>query len=96
MHYAILFLAALLRFIPHPWNVTPVGAIGLFAGAHCDRRIAWAIPLVVLAIGDAITGFYSPFVMLFVYAGFACKRIDRSLAAGDEALAGSVRRRYRH
>ena len=71
MQYFILVLAALLRLIPHPYNITPIGSIGLFAGTWCDKRIAWLIPLIPLFIGDAITGFYSPLVMLFVYAGFA-------------------------
>ena len=31
----------------------------------------WAIPLIPLFIGDAITGFYNPLIMAFVYAGFA-------------------------
>ena len=71
MHYIFLVLAALLRLLPHPWNVTPIGSIGLFAGTWCDRRIAWLMPLVPLFIGDAITGFYDPLIMVFVYAGFA-------------------------
>lgn len=71
MQYVFLVLAALLRLVPHPWNVTPIGAIGLFAGTWCDRRIAWLMPLVPLFIGDAVRGFYDPFIMVFVYAGFA-------------------------
>lgn len=71
MHYVILVLAALLRLIPHPVNVTPIGSIGLFSGTWCDKRIAWAIPLIPLFLGDAVTGFYHPLIMLFVYAGIA-------------------------
>ena len=75
MHYIFLVLAALLRLIPHPWNITPIGSIGLFAGTWCDRRIAWLIPLIPLFIGDAITGFYHPLIMVFVYVGFAISAV---------------------
>jgi len=75
MHYLILLLAALLRLIPHPYNITPIGSIGLFAGTWCDKRIAWLIPLIPLFIGDAITGFYNPLIMVFVYAGFALSAV---------------------
>lgn len=75
MHYAILILATLLRLIPHPYNVTPIASIGLFAGTWCDKRIAWLIPLIPLFISDAIGGFYNPFVMMFVYAGIALSAV---------------------
>lgn len=71
MHYLLIILAIIFRFIPHPWNVTPIASIGLFAGTWCDRRIAWLFPLVPLVIGDALTGFYHPLIMVFVYAGIA-------------------------
>ncbi len=67
----ILLMIAFVRLVPHPWNLTPIGATGLFAGAYCNRRWAWLIPLIPLAIGDIFTGGYSPVVMLCVYTGFA-------------------------
>lgn len=70
MKWIFLALVALLRWLPHPWNVTPIGAVGLFAGAWCDRRVAWLMPLIPLVIGDATGGFYHPLIMAFVYAGF--------------------------
>ena len=75
MHYLVLVLATLLRLIPHPWNVTPIGSIGLFAGTWCKPSIAWLIPLIPLFIGDAITGFYNPAIMIFVYAGIAVSAV---------------------
>ena len=87
MHYFILILVALLRIIPHPFNVTPIGALGLFAGTWCDKRIAWLIPLIPLFISDAVGGFYSPLVMAFVYAGFALSAvIGRLLLARKRSL----------
>ena len=75
MHYVILVLATLLRLIPHPYNVTPIASIGLFAGTWCDKRIAWLIPLIPLFIGDAISGFYNPLIMAFVYLGIALSAV---------------------
>lgn len=71
MHYLLITVAVLLRWLPHPWSVTPIGSIGLFAGAWCPPRFAWVFPLIPLAIGDAITGFYDWRIMVFVYAGVA-------------------------
>jgi hypothetical protein len=75
MHYVFLVLAALLRLVPHAWNITPIGSIGLFAGSYCDRRIAWLMPLIPLFIGDLISGFYDPLIMLFVYTGIAASAL---------------------
>lgn len=70
MWKVITLLVVLARLVPHPFGFTPVGAFGLFAGAHLKPRIAWLSPLVALAIGDAITGLYDWRMMAFVYAGF--------------------------
>ena len=71
----LIVLAAGLRVAPHPWNLTPVGAIALFSGAVVkDRRLAFAFPLLSLFAGDVITGL--PKVIsyieldLVVYASF--------------------------
>ena len=71
MTWVLILFAALCRALPHPFNVTPVGAIGLFAGANLPRRIAWAVPLVALLAGDLFLGFYDPVVMVSVYLGMA-------------------------
>ncbi len=52
---AFIFLAALTRVLPHPYNATPVGAMALFGGAYFNRR--WAallIPLAALFLSDLI------------------------------------------
>jgi len=68
--YGLMVLVILSRLIPHPVNFTPVGALGLFAGAFLARKIAWLIPLIVLFISDVLIGLYEPVSMLFVYLGF--------------------------
>ena len=68
---ALIAIAASLRVLPHPANVTPTGAIALFAGAYIsDRRWAFAVPVIALLLGDLILGGYSMPVMTAVYASF--------------------------
>lgn len=51
--------AALSRVVPHSWNMTPVAAIALFAGAQfSDRWAAFLVPLIGMLISDAVLGFY--------------------------------------
>jgi hypothetical protein len=65
-------LAGLIRLIPHPLNLTPVGALGLFAGARLRLRAAVLVPVAVMVGSDlllwALHG-YSPFDP-FVYVSF--------------------------
>ncbi len=68
----LLFVAigVLFRFLPHPPNFTPVGAIALFAGAYLSRPSALILPLAVMAVSDIFIGFYEPALMVSVYASF--------------------------
>src|ERR1700761_7102838 len=66
-----MVLAAMAtRLVPHPWNLTSVAAVALFAGAYLeDRRLAFAVPLAALLLSDLVLGFYSG--MAAVYLSFA-------------------------
>jgi hypothetical protein len=67
---AIVLLAAASRLLPHPRNVAPIGALALFAGAcFRDRRVALAVPLLALFLGDLVTGLH--FMIPAVYGSFA-------------------------
>ena len=67
----IIALAAVLRIAPHPWNFTPIGAMALFSGAFVrDRRLAFALPVMSLFVGDLFVGLYKLGVMLMVYGSF--------------------------
>lgn len=67
---AIVLACALSRLIPHPWNVSPVAAAALFAGAHfSQKRWAFFVPLAAMLISDSIIGFYPG--VSFVYAAMA-------------------------
>jgi len=68
----VLLLAAivaviLIRWIPHPWNMTPVMAVALFAGAKFRDKPWWGFGAVILAmvVSDLVLGWYSG--MWFVY-----------------------------
>lgn len=68
---ALIFFAVLSRFVPHPMNFTPIGALGLFAGAFFIDRRYWLVPVAALLLSDLVIGFYDWISMLFVYLGFA-------------------------
>jgi hypothetical protein len=47
--------SGLIRLIPyHPWNFTPVGALGLFGGARLRSWWAYVLPLGVMAVSDLL------------------------------------------
>lgn len=71
LFFLLVILVAASRLLPHPMNFTPIGALGLFAGAYVTYKRAWLIPLFALFISDLILGFYTPLIMLSVYACFA-------------------------
>jgi hypothetical protein len=63
----IVVLGACARLLPHPWNFTPMMAIGLFAGNHSRKTSAGILTtMAALALSDAVMGFYSGF--WYVYA----------------------------
>ncbi len=66
----LITIAAITRFIPHPFNFTAVGAMALFSGANFkDKRFAYLMPIAVMLITDLFLGFH--FSILPVYACFA-------------------------
>ena len=66
----LIILAAITRFIPHPFNFTAVGAMALFSGANFkDKRFAYLMPIAVMFLTDLYFGFH--FSILPVYACFA-------------------------
>ncbi len=60
-------LGALARLVPHPWNFTPMMALGLYAGAKSKKlRTGVLVTLLALFLSDAVMGFYRG--MWYVYA----------------------------
>jgi hypothetical protein len=73
---SLILLGALIRLLPHPSNLTAVGAVSLFSGARMTGWRAYVVPLAILAISEPVMGMmygFPPFtwVSLFVYASFA-------------------------
>src|SRR5689334_22694601 len=73
---SLIALGALTRVLPHPPNLTAVGAASLFSGARLTGWRAYVVPLAIQAISEPIMSLiygFPPFtwVSLFVYASFA-------------------------
>ena len=68
--FLLVAVAVFSRLIPHPWNLTAVGAVALFAGAYLrPQSLAFIVPLVAFFITDFILGFHN--TMIFTYGAVA-------------------------
>ena len=77
----MIVLAAASRFMPHPPNFTPIGAMGLFGAAYFTKKYwAFLIPLLALWFSDLILNnvvyaqYYDSFQWMgnvWVYLAFA-------------------------
>ena len=71
IYYLLIIIGFLTRFLPHPANFTAVGAVALFSGYYLkDKRIAVAVPMLVMFLSDLILGFYQWHLLLSVYLSF--------------------------
>jgi hypothetical protein len=50
----LIALMAIYRLAPHDWNLVPMGALALYAGARLPRRWAWAVPVAVMGLSDLV------------------------------------------
>jgi hypothetical protein len=92
--------AGLLRLVPMPPNLVPVGALGLFGGARLRSWHAFALPLAVMAVTDLLLwqlrGWqpFDPFVyasfLLYVVIGRALCRTSSVWRIGTASVLGSV------
>jgi hypothetical protein len=94
---AMIVFAGIIRIVPHPWNLAPIGAMALFSGAVIrNRLLALVLPLLAMLAGDAFIGFH--ILMPVVYASFLISiligfrlREHRTLArVGGAVFAGAV------
>ncbi|MFH1769507.1 MAG: DUF6580 family putative transport protein [Parcubacteria group bacterium] len=93
----LMVLSALMRFVPHMPNVTPVGALALTAGLYLRRSWAVIPAILVMVFTDIFVGLYHPGIMLSVYGGFVIMALMASTAKGESkthmiapVLAGSM------
>jgi hypothetical protein len=107
-------LAVVIRLVPYvlgpntvwPWNLTAVGALGLFAGARLRSRAAYLVPLAALVVSDLLLwqpladqgfpafGRLTPFryacFLLYALIGRFLVNKTSPLWIGGGSLAGSV------
>ncbi len=100
----MVLAAALARLVPHPPNLTPIGAMALFGGAcFVNRKAAYLLPIAAMLLSDLVLGFsrYSLWSLLAIQAVvygciLAYTAIGRLIAdrrsvwqVGGAALAGA-------
>jgi len=64
----LVVFGVIMRLLPHPANLAPVGAIALFGGAVLPRKLGWWLPLAIMIVSDLLLGFYNG--IIFTWAGF--------------------------
>src|SRR5438270_541166 len=57
----IIFLAVLLRLVPHMPNFAPISAMALFGGVYLGKKYALLVPLVIMAVSDYLLLYINPF-----------------------------------
>jgi hypothetical protein len=102
--YLYVLAAVIMRLLPHPWNMTPVGAMFRFSGATFRRK--WdslLIPLAALLVSDYAVihvlyagryGWFSPYswagFLLVGIIGWALRDRITYATVATGSLAGSV------
>jgi hypothetical protein len=93
----MILFAAIMRIVPHPWNLTPVGAMALFSGAVVRNRVmAFVFPLLAMLVGDFFIGFhillpvvYTSFV-ISTAIGFWLRERRSVVRLGGAVLLGAI------
>lgn len=68
----LIIFAASSRLLPHPANFAPISAVAIFAAfVFKNKLLRFCVPLLAMLVSDAFIGFYSPLVLISVYASFA-------------------------
>lgn len=68
--FILITLGIAARFLPHPANFAPIGAIAIFSGLYLPKKWALILPLAAMFLSDLFIGFYNLPIMFSVYAGF--------------------------
>lgn len=85
----MVILGACARLLPHPWNFTPIIAIGLFAGSQARNSSIGVLTTVsALALSDAVLGFYSGF--WYVYGAALIPVLLGRLIRDNRSHAGVI------
>ena len=66
----IILALSLTRLIPHPWNFSPILAVGIFSGFYFRQfYLSLFVVIASMFIGDLFLGFHS--LMFFTYIALA-------------------------
>lgn len=77
----------LWRVVPHGWNMTPVLALALFAGARLQvPALRFVLPLTVMLLSDLLLGFHD--TMLYVYGALLLVVLMGQGLGGKASLPG--------
>jgi len=92
---ALIVFGTLCRLVPHPPNLSPFGALSLYAGARLLRRWSWAVPLMAMALSDTIIEFgigrsTFSFVRGTIYATYAATALLASWALRGRTSAWTL------
>jgi len=68
--FLLIVLGVISRFLPHPANFAPIGAIALFGALYLPKKYALIVPIIAMFISDLFIGFYSWQIMFSVYLSF--------------------------
>lgn len=81
---AMIFVAAFSRILPHPYNFSPLAAMGIFGAAFFDKKwLAYLTPFLALFLSDLVINnviyaqYYSSFT--FFYEGFYWQYLSYAL-----------------
>lgn len=66
----LLSIGIATRLLPHPPNLTSIGAITLIGSLYLGKRWGLILPLTAVFISDLVLGFYNWKIMLSVYVSF--------------------------
>jgi len=83
----LLLIVVISAVLPHPANVTPIGALGLFAGTYVRKQGFLLLPVAAALFADLTTiGVYSVLIMFFVYSGHLVSALCGRYLVRDRAL----------
>lgn len=83
----LLLIVVISAILPHPANVTPIGALGLFAGSYVRKQGFLLLPVAAAMFADLTTvGIYSVLIMFFVYTGHLVSALCGRYLVRDRAL----------
>jgi vitamin B12 transporter len=88
----LTLFGALSRLLPHPPNAVALGAVALYAGARLPRRLAFAVPLLAMALSDLVIdwGTGRPALTPIRAAVYGCFALTVLLGRIAAARAGAV------